>query len=129
MVVSPKKIVCLTIGSRGDVQPYISLGLELMKDGHTITIASHPEYREWVESFGIAFKDVGGDPGALMELNIKHKMFSPGFFKESLGHFRHWLDVLLDECAAAVQGADILIESPVTMAGIRAYPSSFFSSR
>jgi sterol 3beta-glucosyltransferase len=26
--------VCLTIGSRGDVQPYISLGLELMKDGN-----------------------------------------------------------------------------------------------
>lgn len=25
---------CLTIGSRGDVQPYISLGLELMKDGN-----------------------------------------------------------------------------------------------
>lgn len=26
--------VCLTIGSRGDVQPYISLGRELLKDGN-----------------------------------------------------------------------------------------------
>jgi sterol 3beta-glucosyltransferase len=26
--------VCLTIGSRGDVQPYIALGIELMKDGN-----------------------------------------------------------------------------------------------
>lgn len=62
-----------------------------------VTIASHPEYREWVEGFGIGYKDVGGDPGALMKLSVEHRMFSPGFFKESLGHFRKWLDDLVSE--------------------------------
>lgn len=71
---SPRHFVCMTIGSRGDVQPYIVLGRELMKDGHRVTIASHPEYRGWVESFGMGYKDIGGDPQALMEINIKHKM-------------------------------------------------------
>jgi sterol 3beta-glucosyltransferase len=70
----PRHFVCMTIGSRGDVQPYIVLGRELMKDGHRVTIASHPEYRDWVESFGIGYREVGGDPQALMEINIKHKM-------------------------------------------------------
>lgn len=28
--------VCLTIGSRGDVQPYVALGRELIKDGNTL---------------------------------------------------------------------------------------------
>jgi sterol 3beta-glucosyltransferase len=41
-----------------------------MQDGHTVTIASHPEYRTWVESFGISYKDVGGDPGALMASDL-----------------------------------------------------------
>ncbi|KAM0748381.1 UDP-Glycosyltransferase/glycogen phosphorylase [Meredithblackwellia eburnea MCA 4105] len=110
--------ICLTIGSRGDVQPYVSLARELMKDGNRVTIASHPEYRSWVEGFGIGYQEVGGDPAALMKLSVEHKMFSPGFFKESLGHFRQWLDDLFAECWAACQDADILIESPSTMAGI-----------
>lgn len=56
--------VCLTIGSRGDVQPYIALGLGLMKEGHRVTICTHAEYQVWIEAFGIGFKSAGGDPGA-----------------------------------------------------------------
>ena len=40
----------LTIGSRGDVQPYIALGKGLIADGHRVKIATHEEYREWIES-------------------------------------------------------------------------------
>lgn len=66
--VAPSHFICLTIGSRGDVQPYIALALELMKDGHRVSIASHPEYREWVQSYGdIGYFDVGGDPAALSD--------------------------------------------------------------
>lgn len=39
----PRTFVCLTIGSRGDVQPYIALGLELKKDGHKVVIVTHRE--------------------------------------------------------------------------------------
>jgi len=40
----------LTIGSRGDVQPYIALGKGLIADGHKVKIATHGEFKEWVES-------------------------------------------------------------------------------
>ncbi|KAF7979674.1 hypothetical protein HWV62_41671 [Athelia sp. TMB] len=66
--------VCLTIGSRGDVQPYIALGLGLQKEGHRVTIVTHEEYREWIVSFGIAHKSAGGDPGALMKLSVENKV-------------------------------------------------------
>jgi len=108
--VSGLHIVCLTIGSRGDVQPYVALGKELIKDGNRCTIASHPEYKDWVESFGIGFRPVGGDPTALMKLATEHPVLSPSFFKESLGHFRKWLDDLFLESWEAVQGADLVIE-------------------
>lgn len=42
------QIVCLTIGSRGDVQPYISLCKELLKEGHKPKIATHAEFEPWV---------------------------------------------------------------------------------
>ena len=40
----------LTIGSRGDVQPYIALAKGLMEDGHRVRIATHGEFREWIEA-------------------------------------------------------------------------------
>ncbi|KAJ6559217.1 glycosyltransferase family 1 protein [Mycena vulgaris] len=113
-----KHFVCLTIGSRGDVQPYIALGLGLMKEGHTVTIVTHEEYKPWIESFGIKHKQAGGDPGALMKLSVENKMFSPEFFKESIQNFRPWLDQLLLDSWESCQGADILLESPSAMAGV-----------
>lgn len=46
----PLHITCLTIGSRGDVQPYIALAKGLMAEGHKVRIATHGEFREWIES-------------------------------------------------------------------------------
>lgn len=40
----------LTIGSRGDVQPYIALAKGLMADGHKVRIATHGEFKEWIEA-------------------------------------------------------------------------------
>ncbi|KAJ6584932.1 hypothetical protein B0H19DRAFT_402540 [Mycena capillaripes] len=113
-----KHFVCLTIGSRGDVQPYIALGLGLMREGHSVTIVTHEEYKPWVESFGIKHKQAGGDPGALMKLSVENKMFSPEFFKESIQNFRPWLDQLLLDSWESCQGADVLLESPSAMSGV-----------
>ena len=69
-------IVCLTIGSRGDVQPYIALGLGFKKWGHTVTIVTHEEYKEWIEGFGLEHRTAGGDPGMLMKLSVENKVSS-----------------------------------------------------
>ena len=42
-------ITCLTIGSRGDCQPYIALCKRLQADGHRCRIATHLEYKDWIE--------------------------------------------------------------------------------
>ena len=33
-------ITILTIGTRGDVQPYVALGMGLQESGHAVTIAT-----------------------------------------------------------------------------------------
>ncbi|KAI0304369.1 hypothetical protein B0F90DRAFT_1666870 [Multifurca ochricompacta] len=113
-----KHFVCLTIGSRGDVQPYIALGRGLQKEGHKVTIVTHEEYKEWVTGFGLEHRTAGGDPGALMKLSVENKMFSPQFFKESLSNFRTWLDDLLVDSWEQCKDADVLLESPSAMAGV-----------
>ena len=62
----------LTIGSRGDVQPYIALALRLKKDGHTIVIITHDEFKGWIEGYGLIHRQAGGDPTALMKLSQEH---------------------------------------------------------
>ena len=44
------RITCLTIGSRGDVQPYIALCKGFLADGHKPTIATHHEFEGWILS-------------------------------------------------------------------------------
>lgn len=114
----PLKFTLLTIGSRGDVQPYIALAKGLMKEGHSVRIASHAEFRPWVEKYGIEFAEIAGDPGELMKLMINHGMFSYAFLKDAMTNFRGWIDELLTTSWKACQGSDVLIEAPSAMGGI-----------
>ncbi|KAF9542052.1 Sterol 3-beta-glucosyltransferase [Mortierella hygrophila] len=114
----PLHITCLTIGSRGDVQPYIAFCKRLMQDGHSCRIATHGEYKDWVESHGIEFGHIGGDPGELIELCVENGMFTVSFMREALKRFRGWLGDLMETAWTACQGTDVLIESPSAMVGI-----------
>lgn len=60
------RITCLTIGSRGDIQPYIALCKGFLKEGHHARIATHVEFKDWIEKHGIEFRPVEGDPAELM---------------------------------------------------------------
>lgn len=114
----PLKIVCLTIGSRGDVQPYISLCKALIKEGHEPVIATHGMFEDWVRGHGIGFAPVAGDPAELMRYCVQHGMFSYAFLKETNSKARGWLDELCSTAWKACQGADVLIESPSAMVGL-----------
>ncbi|KAF2661730.1 glycosyltransferase family 1 protein [Lophiostoma macrostomum CBS 122681] len=114
----PLNIVCLTIGSRGDVQPYIALCKEFLKEGHKPRIATHIEFEDWIRGHGIDFAPVHGNPAELMQICVEHGMFTYGFIKEANSKFRGWLDDVCSSAWKASQGADVLIESPSAMAGI-----------
>jgi sterol 3beta-glucosyltransferase len=76
-------ITCLTIGSRGDVQPYIALCKGLIAEGHHAKIATHKEFKDWIEGHGIEFAQVEGDPAELMRICVENGMFTYSFLKEA----------------------------------------------
>ena len=55
------KILIPTIGTRGDVQPFIALAQGLNKAGYETILASHPVMQSLVESHQIRFEPVGPD--------------------------------------------------------------------
>ena len=54
-------IALTTIGSRGDIQPYIALGLELKRNGHSATIITHPWAKKIVNYYGLTQISAGND--------------------------------------------------------------------
>jgi sterol 3beta-glucosyltransferase len=78
------RFTCLTIGSRGDVQPYIALAKGLQADGHTVKIATHLEFKDWIEGHGIQYAYVGGDPAELMRICVENGTFTVSFLREGL---------------------------------------------
>jgi sterol 3beta-glucosyltransferase len=55
------RIVIPTIGTRGDVQPFIALAQGLQLAGHTVTLMSHPAMRALVELHSVGFAPMGPD--------------------------------------------------------------------
>lgn len=119
--IKPRKslrIVCVTIGSRGDVQPFIALCKGLIAEGHRPKLATHAEFKPWIEKHGIEFAEIAGDPAELMRICVDNGMFTPNFVIEANSKFRVWLDALCDTGWAACRDAELIIESPVAMVGI-----------
>ena len=47
-------------GTRGDVQPFIAIGMRLARDwGHRVRVATHAVYRSFVEDAGLEFFPLG----------------------------------------------------------------------
>jgi sterol 3beta-glucosyltransferase len=54
-----RSIVMCCMGTRGDVQPFVALGLGMFERGWDVTIAAPAEFQGFVESYGIMFADIG----------------------------------------------------------------------
>ncbi|PIH00032.1 glycosyltransferase [Deinococcus sp. UR1] len=55
------RVTLIALGSRGDVQPYVALGLGLRRAGHAVRLASHEAFRALVTGAGLEFAPMRGD--------------------------------------------------------------------
>jgi sterol 3beta-glucosyltransferase len=60
------RITILTIGTRGDVQPFVALGLGLQQAGHTVQLAAPAIFESFVRSYGLNFAPLCYDPHNFM---------------------------------------------------------------
>jgi sterol 3beta-glucosyltransferase len=112
------RITLLAVGSRGDVQPLVALGLGLLERGHRVRLATHGEFRELAESVGLETRVLGGlSIPALMHEMTAHAGRRAGGrlfldFLPGLKHLRAGMAPLLDDCLHAVSDADAVGFSP-----------------
>ncbi|WP_167955585.1 glycosyltransferase [Anaerosporobacter faecicola] len=75
------KIGIVTIGSRGDVQPYLALSQELMRRGHSLRIITFRNFQSWIQEEGIEYYPIPGDAKDVMRLLIGEQVSSGEYFK------------------------------------------------
>jgi sterol 3beta-glucosyltransferase len=108
------KITILTIGSRGDVQPYLALGVGLQQAGHTVKLTTHELFRDFVTSYGLGFFPIGVNLQAIIQGSGHDLVESTNPF-QALNRLRQALDPVMAECLEqswqACQDADLVIST------------------
>ena len=60
-------IVLATFGTHGDLHPFMALALALQRHGARVTLAAAPDYRDKIETEGMAFAPMRPDMQAVMD--------------------------------------------------------------
>lgn len=56
---SPSRIIIHTIGSAGDVHPFIGMGVALKKRGHEVFVVTNPAFEREISGNGLGFRALG----------------------------------------------------------------------
>lgn len=70
-------IAMLVVGTRGDIQPFIAIAKRLQEFGHHVRLATHVNFKNFVQSAGVDFYPLGGDPRIMAGYMARNKGFLP----------------------------------------------------
>jgi len=117
-----KRVVLATIGSLGDLHPYIALALEMRKRYIEPVIATSNTYRERIESLNIEFQEIRPampEPETPEYFKLIDGVVDPNRGAEYL--FKQILVPAVRDMYAdlreAIEGADLLVTHPIVLAG------------
>lgn len=114
-----KHIVIATVGSLGDLFPFLAVGQVLRRRGHRVTVATHAVHRDMVVQAGLAFHDASGmpepDDREAFTARAFHPWHGPAFVVRDFAaaDVRASYQRLLPLCTTA----DLLVTSTLAFAG------------
>ncbi|MFA9198137.1 MAG: glycosyltransferase [Aquirufa sp.] len=74
------------MGSRGDVQPFISLSIGLMKRGYDVSIIGPENFKEFVEGFNVDFRPISTDAEKSLQTPEILKLLKTGNILKFIRH-------------------------------------------
>jgi rhamnosyltransferase subunit B len=112
------RVLLPTMGSAGDVHPFIALGAALQARGHRATILTNPIFQELIEAQGIGFIPVG----SVAEANA-------AIANPELWHLRKGFKVIAQVIVPAIGEIYRLIEKHADGSTVVAFSSLAFGAR
>ncbi len=100
------KITAVAVGTRGDVNPLVELGAEMINCGHEFRILAQEEFRPLIEKKHVTYLHLDGDAAHVMQYLVTDYKNSADFFfgllklKRENPHF-------MDQTMQALAGSDV----------------------
>ncbi|MFN8452359.1 MAG: glycosyltransferase [Anaerolineae bacterium] len=111
------KTLILTIGTRGDVQPFVALGKGLQAAGHDVTVCTAQTFEPFVAENGLGYAYMNDGIIQMMDTAEGKAAMEKGSALSLIQKVKPILRQMLDEAWDAAQGAELFIYHPKTLAG------------
>ncbi|WPU92684.1 glycosyltransferase [Mucilaginibacter sabulilitoris] len=113
-----------TYGSRGDVQPFVSLALGLMDNGHQVTLLAPGNFKEFVNGYGVNFYALHGNieeivhsPEGLRVLKTGNTFSLLRYMQKAV---RKLQPVINNDILSGCADADVIISSVLCIQWVKA---------
>jgi rhamnosyltransferase subunit B len=111
-----RRIVLATLGSLGDLHPFIAIAARLKARGEDPIVASSPNFLENVTAAGIGFHPVGPDPDSIMrDLNMDLAQYGRAVMRDTIFILESavfpYLQRTYDDLLPVIDGAALLLSS------------------
>jgi UDP:flavonoid glycosyltransferase YjiC (YdhE family) len=113
-----KRIVLTTVGSLGDLHPFIALGLGLKERGHEAIVATSACYQGKIEGLGLGFRCIRPDSDVVTDPSVMRRFMD--LRRGTVRVLREFILPALRESYAdiliASEGADLMVSHTLTYA-------------
>jgi UDP:flavonoid glycosyltransferase YjiC (YdhE family) len=115
------KITILAVGTRGDVQPYIALGLGLRAAGNDVLIAAASNFEQFIRGYGLEYARLDSNFREIMEADTMQQFMRrrnplQAYRKMSM-ILHHILECFAADSWKACQNSDAIIFSSIAVTG------------
>ena len=116
---SHMRIAINALGTRGDVQPYVALGLGLQRAGHEVRLVTHAIFQELADQHGLTLYPLAHDPReVLLNESLSRLGNNPLRVNQWIEHrFAPVLGSLFESTLEATRDAELMVNSGLSIAG------------
>ena len=121
------RFTMVSIGSTGDVRPYVFLGKELTRRGHDVGICAFADFKGLIEGEGLRFYPLTGDVKDLMSRLMRPGTSGISYLMQVKKSLYSVIDPFLADLEAACSDCDVIISTYLgmvihSMAEVRGVP-------
>lgn len=117
-----KQIAVFTMGTRGDIQPYLYLAQALGEAGHRVVLGTHPCWKQMIEQAGVSFAPIGPDVDIQLEAAvIRGKVKNPALsMLRTMNFVFRIIQDSTDDILRVCRGKDLILVSHSQMGAVEA---------
>ncbi len=105
------RIVILTIGTRGDVQPFVALARGLKAAGHDPLVVAPEVFEPLMNEYGVSFAPFPGDPSAFIQQLVDRGGSQLRMIREMMAFAMPIARDVLHRALEVSHGADVILAS------------------